>query len=501
MASRLQLLMDNFSISGKDLSAILHVDSSLVSKWRNGSRTLKPNSTYTTQIIKHVMTLDKSNQFAKIRLLLSNDYVGIYKCSDSELSIYLKDWLTSNVKPVSSSDEFLDNLQNLKNTTQVLSYSLSGTKGREQATMFFLKYAQHISPGVEIWICSTENTRVLSNDMTYIHEWHSRYMSLLADKNTVKIIHTLTGSYEALATSLLAWLPMHLTGKSTAYFIPKYKDEPIAFTYNLIRGHLALFNWSSPQQTDELNTYLSHEPKVVRDIELMLESRFADSLRVFEKFTYSTREAYINSLVSFLEQESNEYHWCASLTMYALPDDVLREILVRNGITGDELEQNMDTIMLLKELNEKLPHRYIIDLEGMRNMFRQDEIPINELSFICKKTITLDRESMLRTVKAVNESSDHPENVKLCLASTELLARLDSTEVIAKEGGRVIVMRAFCEDPCVLSASEVTVVSALFSYFEELWNTTPYICRNREYVTKQISKTLNEVAKKYNIDI
>jgi hypothetical protein len=36
----------------------------------------------------------------------------------------------------------------------------------------------------------------------------------------------------------------------------------------------------------------------------------------------------------------------------------------------------------------------------------------------------------------------------------------------------------------------MTVVTAIYSYFEELWNTTPYIGRNKEYVTKQIKKQL-----------
>ena len=94
MESRLTILMDTFGISGKDLSGLLHIDSSLVSKWRSGKRYLKPNSVYTNQIIKHVMALDRSNQYAKVRMMLSNEYVNIFKCSENEVMLFLKDWLT-----------------------------------------------------------------------------------------------------------------------------------------------------------------------------------------------------------------------------------------------------------------------------------------------------------------------------------------------------------------------------------------------------------------------
>ena len=93
MQSHLGMLMENFGISGKDLAAMLHIDSSLVSKWRSGKRLLRPNSVYTNQIIRYAMELDRAYEYARLRMLMSEDYVNIFKVTASELSMFLKDWL------------------------------------------------------------------------------------------------------------------------------------------------------------------------------------------------------------------------------------------------------------------------------------------------------------------------------------------------------------------------------------------------------------------------
>ena len=86
------------------------------------------------------------------------------------------------------------------------------------------------------------------------------------------------------------------------------------------------------------------------------------------------------------------------------------------------------------------------------------------------------------------------DNIKLCLATTEFLMRLDETEIIAKDNLRIQFSSTQSHEPKVLVTKELTVVTALYQYFEELWNTTPYICKNKEYVYKQLKKLIGEVS-------
>jgi hypothetical protein len=87
------------------------------------------------------------------------------------------------------------------------------------------------------------------------------------------------------------------------------------------------------------------------------------------------------------------------------------------------------------------------------------------------------------------------DNLRMCLASTDLLRRLADTEVIAKDNIRIQFSSTQGDKPRVLVTRDLTVVTAIYSYFEELWNTTPYICKNKEYVSKQIVKLIEEINK------
>ena len=487
--------MDSFAITGKDLSSLLHIDSSLVSKWRSGKRHLKSNSLYTQQIIKHVMALDRNNQFAKIRLMLAQEYVNIFKCTENEISLFLKDWLTSVQEHVEDKRDYFEEINNLRNTSLLTTYKMTGAAGRRQAVQFFLKYAQYVSPGVELWFYTTENSKWFNENQEFLGEWLMRLMTFLGENNKIKVIHPLSRSYESLAMSMLTWIPMHMTGSTTAYFIPKYKDDQRIYTYFLVKDHLALYNWTTKQSLRELNTYITHEPQFVKDIELILQCHFDESIRIFDKFTYDLKEEYINSVVASLEMSNNEYHWSKSIPINDLPESMLCEILTESGMQDVEHEQLFEKLSLVGELSNKSTHCYFIDLERLREQLLKETVVLNELSFLCGQNIRVANSVFIRLLKEAMDLVLVSENIKLCLASTELLKQLGETELIAKENMRIHLSNTVCEQPKILVTKELTVVTAIYQYFEELWNTTPYICKNKEYVVKQVKKLIAEINK------
>jgi transcriptional regulator with XRE-family HTH domain len=56
--SRFEILLNAFRISGKELAELLHIDSSLVSKWKNNKRSMKSNSPHLNSIVQHFIALD-----------------------------------------------------------------------------------------------------------------------------------------------------------------------------------------------------------------------------------------------------------------------------------------------------------------------------------------------------------------------------------------------------------------------------------------------------------
>ena len=494
MESRLSILMETFAISGKDLSGLLHIDSSLVSKWRSGKRYLKPNSVYTNQIIKHIMALDKNNQHAKVRMMMASEYINIFKCSENEVALFLKDWLTSTKGPTENVRDYFDEIRNIKSAASLTTYSLQGNTGRRQAVQFFLQYAQHVSPGVELWLYMSEGGEWFDENPAFLDEWRMRHMRLLQDENHVKIIHPISGSYENTVVSILTWMPMHMTGHTEAYIIQRYRDEKLEYTFMLNKDHMALYNWTQKVNgPKERNTYITQEPQFVKDIEVMLQQFFSDSTAVFQRYYYETRDDFFSNLVAVMERDNSEYHWCSSFPMFQLSQDLLNDIMDDNGIYGEQRDICLESFSLIGELSEKSQRSYIIDLDHLKQLLKEDWVASNIMSFPCGKTILLSHDNFVRAIKNTLEKTSDNENVKMCIASAELLSFLADIEIVAKENTSVYFSSVKAERARVLVTREITVATAIYSYFDDLWNTTPYLCRNKEYITKRVLKLIEEI--------
>jgi hypothetical protein len=172
---------------------------------------------------------------------------------------------------------------------------------------------------------------------------------------------------------------------------------------------------------------------------------------------------------------------------------------VENGIKDDELELYAERLNLLSKLYKKSPNRFVVDLDMLKATLQKPEVVLNDMSFVCGKTISVPQSMFIEMFKESVKLMENEENFHVCLTSSRALKRLRNTEIVAKENSRIIFGCVYGERPKTLVTKELTVVTALYSYFDELWNSTPYISRNKEYVSNQISKQISEQEKRMGL--
>ena len=178
MPSRLHLLMKMFAISGKNLSELVHVDSSLISKWRSGKRVLKPDSCYVETMVDHIIELDKPNNYINICKLLANDYEKVFSSSEEELSEKLSVWLTSS-STLSKKKSKFDELKDMDSVELCIFYKLQGNEGRRQAVRFLMNYAISHSPELEVLSYTEEEASWFYEDAAFSKEWGQKNYWLL----------------------------------------------------------------------------------------------------------------------------------------------------------------------------------------------------------------------------------------------------------------------------------------------------------------------------------
>ncbi len=491
MQSHLGMLMENFGISGKDLAAMLHIDSSLVSKWRSGKRPLRPNSVYTNQIIRYAMELDRAYEYARLRMLMAEDYVNIFKVTASELSMFLKDWLTAPVGKDDKSLGYFDGVSSLKSTEKYTTYSLQGEHGRSQAAQLLIRYARQMPVGAEIWLYTNE-VPDLSNDETagFAEHWRTSILSVISEGCSLKIIHSLNRSYETLAEDLINWLPVHMTGRTEAFFIPHYKEEKLRHTYILLKDQIAVYNRRLAASEKTVNTFITYDTPLVKDVENIMTDFFGRSVKIFRKMSYDTTDSGYDVLSQLMQYRSNHYYKGALMPSGYYSYELLRDILIENGFSGEELEQHIERTSRIGRLGKRSDLSIFFSPEYVERSLERGGITVYDMSFFSGRNIVVGRDLYIRMI---NEFADYVaanDNVHICVYQPGFFKVLTGIEAVFKESyasfGKVT------EDSALtMYTDEMTTAMSLYKYFEDKWNSIPYVCRDKAYVLGRVRKIID----------
>ena len=489
MPSRLSLLMKVFAISGKDLSELMHIDSSLVSKWRSGKRMLKPKSVYADKIVSHIMERDKPNHYDNICKLLANDYDSIQSCSEKETALFLKSWLTSG-NTVDQKDSKFDDLKNMDTVDISIFYKFHGNKGRRQAVRFFLDYAIKHSPQLEVLSYTEENATWFYENEAFLKEWGEKNNWLLQNNNMIKVIHPVDRTYENTATSMLKWMPLHMTGKTRAFYIPQYTDEPLSFTLFLIPNHLVVFNISSRIYSKSTETYVTNDKAFLSGIKNVLQDFFDKSMPIFKRYKFKSHVDYFNDLIGIMEAKKAKYFYCSTFLFMPLSENLIKEILQYNHIPEEDISKYAELYSIISTLSLRSLSRYFINYERIKAQLKQERVVLDSFSFIMGDTISVSRELFAKIVSEATDSIQGIDSIEIGLTDSMMLNDLGSINLLVQENTYANFSSTDEEEPLSLVTKELTVVTGIFMRLEKIWHAIPRLNRNKEFVYNQLLELL-----------
>lgn len=98
MNSPLKYIMDLLKISGKELADYIFVDRTLVSKWKNNSRTFSPSVSHFNNVVKYLLLVNKEQKANTLERFFERIYPYEEKMNCDWLSSCLRTWLLENKK-------------------------------------------------------------------------------------------------------------------------------------------------------------------------------------------------------------------------------------------------------------------------------------------------------------------------------------------------------------------------------------------------------------------
>ena len=499
--SRLGLLMDRFNITGRELANALHVDYTLVSKWRNHTRILTPRSTHLKKIIEYFVAFDSNTHYSKLIKILSEAYPEIQIGTEKDIALFLSRWLSDNDDD-KGSNALPISMINSRNVSSGQFYIFKDNAGRREASIKFLQIALSSEvKGQELLLFSQENPSWFYDDPEFVDVWREKNLDFLNKGGNIQVIHTIDRLYKSIANSLIKWLPLHMTGKTLSYYYPQILDTPIKTTLYVLKNHAVIFGITAEGLSKTSYTYLTAEPITIQQCEFVLQSLLGDSLPLFEKFFSHQTDKLMKTIVKAGLKDENNYYITLPPTLGMMSQEMLRSILIENNLEDEVIKTYISYQATLKEQfyahSGNYHFRCIYDINKLEEILASDEIILSELSIFTGKRIKVSRNTLCQCIEEMTNVLKEVPHFEIALIEGPPAPGLENLNIWIKENVITVSssIDSYANLPFALATQETTAVNSCFHFINQVWKAIPQVKRDKNWIRQKLFHTILKAGK------
>ncbi len=495
--SRFNMLLDAFRVSGKELAEILHIDSSLVSKWKNNKRNLKHNSSYLNSIVEYFVSIDSISGYSTIRSLLERDYNKIDYNSPAELSVALRHWLLCSSQMTSGDAAIFDFMHKNKKGREHSYLVFYGNEGRREAVQSMMEIANTLPPGQEMWSYSQDSPLWFTTNEAFTKSWSRLNLEYLKKGNQIHVVHPVDRQYKALAISLFKWLPLHMTGKTNPFYVPHYWESDIKLTMYLLKDHLLLLGASVESVSSEITTYAFTDPHILKEAFNILQSFFQTATPLFDKYRLSSNKQFSDDLTGMANANEEQYIFTNFPFVNVLAPEEINEILKANNVSAETTQACLNACHILNQDSlENGGHffRYLLLPSQLQQLLRKKNIPLDTLSFFSGKVLHIPNKAFRALLTKLLEKLQTGVHFEIALVDDSLVSNMIGLNMFVKRNTSACIFSLQEDDiePLILMTRESVVVTSLFLCCDQIWRSILPSKRTHEYVVEKI-RTMLEI--------
>ena len=471
--SHLFLLMECFRTRIKDLAEVLHVNDSLVSKWRNHKRLINPKSAYADLICQYYLSLDRKNNFHIIKTLLSDDYEQIDKAEENVLPHLLKNWLTEVPDQLNDSKITLDSNSY---TTQISVYHYDS--GREKAVLRMLETLKNLPPNQEFLIFDCEENSWRQEDSSFLKK-RKKLLYEVINRHHLQIIHTFNAKYTALKNLFLRDISLNLNHKVDTCYIPLQLVPNFLSDMLIIKDKAALICQFNQRFTIQRYAEYHSDIRTIRYYQQFYNDLKSKSIPIYTQYHLDHYEDIINFLKSKVCIEGCLYY----ISPLPFPFNTDVKSLLRYTFNAQ------DTLHLWETALKQGPVRHIYCIKDIENFVK-----------IIQKSPEPEAQDLLKIF--LKQISDLMHLVgKSSEFEIALLQELPKTEgaspiFLIKDNRYALGYKyeALSGRFHALISEDSTAVFILFQYYDEFWTNIPSIQKNKDWIINKL-KAVFELSK------
>lgn len=493
--STLGYIMEQLNIQTVSMSRALHVDASLISKWKTGDRNISAKSIYFDDIIDYLLEQSTRTIHQNLKNALMDLYPHESIEDETQLSLLLRQAL-SNAQPKFKSPE-KQLLSDNANTISALTFDENS--GRREAVFKILDFAATMTTPGELLFVDNEEFHWLLEDPSYAKEFVCR-MEELIHKGFHATFVLRYASYKSRFIPLFDECSPLIFHRNIHWYYDAYYDETaIHFSFFILNRAISLLGFSS----DNLHssTMIFTDPSLVIQHELMARQVLAHCNPIFTNFEIAEIQKVIYD-VSHFRKKGTLYSYLPSPAFIAVKESLLLEILHTNEVDDTTIKKCQDINQNLKELVSSyfsLSHKrkkdgfiYIFHLEELLKRAETPAFYSRSLTLCCDTPIQIQAAQYAKELRYLAYSLMLHDNMDIVLVSDRDFISLPSINCWCKQNIWMVQMN---REGLRLSA-EYSVVSAASTKWEHCIRNVPSERKEKSSVYEFLLELAKDIEEK-----
>ncbi len=480
----LSYLMDMLYIQGTQLAKMVHVDRTVISRWKNGRTELSMKSAYFDDIVNAVLDINELHGLGTLeRFFTSITKKTVSKRKD--LHKLVSSWLVS--KEFERQFHEADTGGSLYNATYKI---YRGASGKHDAASYML----------EVLESSEEKDTLLCYDTspdTYSYEEneHSilprRIFNTFAELSRFCVIFFINRPADQIFQTYKRWLPLFLMKHSTIHYT--YDTEPPFYNYVYgIKGRLAIVGASHEHDRQNQYTAAYSDPITVSQIDASLENMASTLPQLFRKF--ETRDICLDmqdaEMSSMMDKNGGQYIIHQGLPLLNFSGEVVEQVIADLNLEFAE-ERRLQTfaqncaVQIRRIIAGNDFNRLIIGQERLLRLLEEEKTLVPSLSALLEREVWLDSRYILNAMLDMLDDVANNQNVELALSPPGFDKFLEPADLWVKNHCFAYISGSN-DTSSRLMSSEFVTVNAFFMAAEKYWARLPYECMQKKWINEQL---------------
>ncbi len=459
-------LMDYMNISAGAMASSLHVDPSLISKWKSGTRSLSERSAYFDDVIEYFFSDPSAEE--KLDLALNSLFLQTGITNDRDRELLLRKALSGNVSFAHEemNHPIMNALSAKSNTLSFEDFS-----GKREAVRKMLDYAESMSSTGEITIVDAEEFKWLLDDEQFAEDFVSSIKRLLKKGFLCRFVIHYNSSKENYVKFFSLCSPL-IFDRNVEWFYLHYLNKTV-FNISIIMVNRALSLLTISSNNQFPVSTLFSDPSLVIQHEALVNYNMPACSSLFSCYKLLHFTNLVSNLTGYRRIGAFFSILSAPAFITSRPE-LLKKILNDNHVSDDRKKICLDINEKLRAINADHysnnaifghPYYLIFRIDKMLKRISSGSIVSRSLSLLCKKDITVKSRFYADQLRLTANSMLEHENLHVIIAREEDNLSLPSINCwckqdtwllqIDKSGFRVT------EDPGIISSAFTSVLNSI----------------------------------------